>query len=157
MDQSVFQRNSQLHQPKRGRSHHGQVSPATDATFGPTLPVSNGAVCLCLQSAWHSLCVRHHWGGGHRPRAERTNKGIHSSNLLPKCSSLSHTGVCTCSNGLFVREGRCVLTGSCSPVSILSTGIFGVALLQIQHLPDQLRRPLQPRLIYFSLPLLCLL
>lgn len=101
MDQSVVQRNRQLHQPKRRRPHHGQVSPARWRTSGTTLPLPDltGAclfvgsffLCVCLQSARDSLCVCHHRGGGDRPRAQRTNKGIHSSRLIPR----SHANVAT--------------------------------------------------------------
>lgn len=59
---------------------------------------------FCLQSAWHGLCVCHHRGSGHRPRAERTNKGIHSSNHLPSAiRACAHAEMASLS-----REGRCV-------------------------------------------------
>lgn len=92
-------------------SGNGSISPSTQSSTTPTeaatppsrsseschwrtsvttlpLPDVTGACLLglfffCLQSARDSLCVCHHRGGGDRPRAQRTNKGIHSSRLIP--------------------------------------------------------------------------
>lgn len=83
MDQSVLQRHSQLHQPQRRRSHHGQVSGAGGAALERR---RRRLTCLCcvfaLQPARDGLCVRHHRGSGHRPGPERTNEGIPSLQLI---------------------------------------------------------------------------
>lgn len=165
MDQSVFQRHSQLHQPKRGCSHHSQVSPATDPpTFGTTLPCLKrpcvSFVCSQLGTAYVSATT------GAVVTAlglnALTKVSTHLTSSPIKCSSLSHTGMCTCRNGLFVKGGEgcvcvCVINRVVLSSQLFVQWYFLVALSQIQHLPDQLRLPLQHHLIHFSLPLLCLL
>lgn len=97
MDQSVFQRNSQLHQPKRRRSDHSQVSPATFAS-APPLPDVTGVsllsfVCSQLGTAYVSATTGAVATALGLNALTKVSTHPSSSRLARKCSDLGRPAV----------------------------------------------------------------